>query len=324
MKMQQILLLSNYKPIKHIVKCLLLSIILGALVGAWLFISALKQPEGSKYLVVWEFMIPRILLDITSGILFSLSGALLQATLRNSMASPEILGLSSCSILAIFIAGLLGVSYNVGVFQMISFIGASFAAILICSLAKKNGKTNILQLVLIGSGIAIFSKALLQLFAVNMPPEMTALLSFMSGSTYGATWALVNHLIPWALIIVLITLFFRKKLSFLWLDELVAKSIGFPIEFVRMFALLIAVTAIAIAVTGVGNLGFVGLIAPNMALLIAKNDREWIMPYSAILGALLVIFADMLNIVLFDPIEIPVGLITTIIGTPYFIWLLRK
>ncbi|MCF6765874.1 iron ABC transporter permease [Thiotrichales bacterium 19S3-7] len=312
------------EKLNNVNRLLLLVLALVMLIVFWLFISLLQQPVSMRLFVLNEFILPRVILDVCCGFLFAIAGSLLQATLKNQMASPEILGLTSSAILMVFIASVIGISYCFEIYYLFALLGASLAIILTWNLARKNAKVAILELVLVGSGIAVFAKALLQLFAVNMPPEMTALLSFMSGSTYHANWQVLIYLMPLTGIIMLCAIMLSQKINLLWLDELTAKSIGLAIDRLRMLVLSLSVFATATAIMGAGNLGFVGLIAPNMAYLLAKNHRHWLIIYAVLLGAILVVFADMLNAVVFNPVEIPAGLITTIIGTPYFIWLLRK
>ncbi|MCF6775300.1 iron ABC transporter permease [Thiotrichales bacterium 19X7-9] len=316
--------LINSDQLKNIPKGLMLAALLILLISFWLLVVLLKQPASMRFFVLNEFILPRVILDLCCGVLFAIAGSLLQATLKNQMASPEILGLTSSTILSVFILSSFGVSYYFGLYYLFALLGSAIAVTLTWNLAKKNGQIGILELVLVGSGIAIFAKALLQLFAVNMPPEVTALLSFMSGSTYHANWQMLAYLMPLTLVISLCALSFSKKLNLLWLDELTAKSIGLPIELLRLVMLILSVFATATAVMGAGNLGFVGLIAPNMASLLAKKHKNYLIIYAMLLGAILVVFADMLNAVVFNPVEIPAGLITTIVGTPYFIWLLRR
>lgn len=290
----------------------------------WLYYIYSTVPLYSRALIIYQFNLPRILLDILCGSLFALAGTFLQACIKNPLGSPEVMGISTASVLSIAIALSFGFSQTPIILMLCAFLGALIAILCVFLFSYKNGHITILQLILMGSGVALFTKAVLHFLTLNMPPAVTSLLTIIAGSSYGANWHLLHYLLPIGIVSLIIGICFSYKIKYLYLGDVLCKSLGINILRLRISLLLLVVLLTALASAGTGNLGFVGLVAPNIARLLTKRQMQWILLYAIVLGALFVLFADALNVFVFSPTEIPVGLITIIIGTPYFIWLLRR
>jgi iron complex transport system permease protein len=301
---------------------LLTLLILSSVWSAVIYHAPLSEHVFEQGLV--EFKLPRILIGMTSGALFSLAGAILQDTMKNKIASPDILGVSSTSILCVLLMKFFYPSLGWLVLSCIALIGAFLGFILTFLVSYKNGRVEVLKFILIGTAIAIITKAGIQWILQNSPPEVTSALSYMVGTTYGAGWQKVVYVGLSGLVLFLLALLSHRNLIYFSLSDESARSIGFSLSFARKISIILAILCTGVAVMGVGNLGFIGLVAPNIARIISKNNKFWFLIFSAFIGMLLVVMAGALAKTLFYPVEVPVGVVTTIIGAPYFIWLLRK
>jgi len=284
-----------------------------------------------NYTVLMHFRLPRMVIAILIGAGIAVSGAILQSVSRNALADPGILGINSGAGLAVvlYIFYFQGSSFSSGIWSVYimpfaALVGAFLAAFLIYSLAWKQGVTPI-RLVLVGIGINAAFGALIIVFQLMMDPNnfMQATI-WLSGSIWGASWEYVVAILPWILFLVPWAVYKSQNLNVLNLGDHTAAGLGVTVERERRTLLFISVALAGACVAVGGGIAFLGLVAPHLARKLVGPRHQGMLPVSALLGSLVLLVADMIGKNLMAPSEIPVGLVVSCLGAPYFIYLLIK
>jgi iron complex transport system permease protein len=302
-----------------------------------MYISPLKVVKtlfgnGSEMeqIVIYSFRLPRIVTAFLVGMSLAVAGAILQGMIRNPLASPDILGLTAgASLLVVLFFAIFSDKNNSLIISIHwlplgAFIGATIAAILVYILAWKNGIVP-MRLVLIGIGITALMQAGTTLFMILGPIYRASQANiWITGTVYGATWKNIAILAPWTILLLLISFVSARKLNIQELGDEIALGAGVLLQRQRVFLLLLSTALTGGAVAFAGGIGFVGLMAPHMARRLVGSSFGALLPVSALLGAILVMAADLFGRTLFAPLEIPAGVFTAAIGAPYFIYLLYK
>jgi iron complex transport system permease protein len=297
-------------------------------------INVLKALFGNgsemEQIVIHSFRLPRIVTALLVGMSLAVAGAILQGMIRNPLASPDILGITGGAALfvvlffAIFSDKNNSLTISIHWLPLGAFIGATIAAILVYILAWKNGIVP-MRLVLIGIGVAALMQAGTTLFMILGPIYRASQANiWITGTVYGATWKNIAILAPWTILLLLISFVSARKLNIQELGDEIALGAGVLLQRQRVFLLLLSTALTGGAVAFAGGIGFVGLMAPHMARRLVGSSFGALLPVSALLGAILVMAADLLGRTLFAPLEIPAGVFTAAIGAPYFIYLLYK
>lgn len=303
---------------------LFLSVGMGAInVSPKEIIQALTIKKGTaNYHIIWNIRLPRTIVSVLVGASLSLSGAIIQGVMRNSLASPSIIGVSSgAGFTALLILILFPQYYHL--VPLGAFVGAFIVTMLIYGLAWKDG---LLPNRLILAGVAVNSllgagnNALLTFF----PDRVSGVINFMVGGLNGVTWVDVHSVLPYVIVGVIIALMLPDKLNILVLGDEVATGLGVNVEKLRFIFIILSSLLAGSAVSVVGLLGFVGLIVPHITRLIIGADYRFLFPAAVLLGAIVVLICDLLARTLFSPIEIPVGIIMSVLGAPFFLYLLRS
>ncbi len=281
-------------------------------------------------LVVNSFRLPRIILALLVGMSLALSGAILQGIVRNPLASPDMIGITGgagaavVAFLALFSNESNALTVSIKWLPVAAFIGALVVALLIYTLAWKNGATPI-RLILIGIGLFALTQALTTLFMVLGPIYRASQVTlWLTGSVYGASWENVSILFIWTVCLIFLLVFVTRHLNAQELGDLLATSIGSDVKRYRFMFLLLSTGFTAGAVAFAGGISFVGLIAPHISRKLVGSSFDVLLPVSALVGAMLVIVADLIGRLLFGTTEIAAGVFTAAIGAPYFIYLLYK
>lgn len=284
-----------------------------------------------NYTVLMHFRLPRMVIAILIGAGIAVSGAILQSVSRNALADPGILGINSGAGLAVvlYIFYFQGSSFSSGIWSVYimpfaALFGAFLAAFLIYSLAWKQGVTPI-RLVLVGIGINAAFGALIIVFQLMMDPNnfMQATI-WLSGSIWGASWEYVVAILPWILLLIPWAVYKSQHLNVLNLGDHTATGLGVTVERERRTLLFISVALAGACVAVGGGIAFLGLVAPHLARKLVGPRHQGMLPVSALLGSLVLLVADMIGKNLMAPSEIPVGLVVSCLGAPYFIYLLIK
>jgi len=303
---------------------LFLSVGMGAInVSPKEIIQALTIKKGTaNYHIIWNIRLPRTIVSVLVGASLSLSGAIIQGVMRNSLASPSIIGVSSgAGFTALLILILFPQYYHL--VPLGAFVGAFIVTMLIYGLAWKDG---LLPNRLILAGVAVNSllgagnNALLTFF----PDRVSGVINFMVGGLNGVTWADVHSVLPYVIVGVIIALMLPDKLNILVLGDEVATGLGVNVDRLRFIFIILSSLLAGSAVSVVGLLGFVGLIVPHITRLIIGADYRFLFPAAVLLGAIVVLICDLFARTFFSPIEIPVGIIMSVFGAPFFLYLLRS
>ncbi|HDR6276674.1 iron ABC transporter permease [Bacillus anthracis] len=290
------------------------------------------DPVPDHDLVIFEFRLPRIIIAGLVGLGLGVAGAVIQGITRNGLADPGILGVNAGAGTAIvifmfFFQGQLKSTDWVSIMMMPMFglVGGLGAAIIIYLFSWKNGKLDSQRLLLtgiaIGSGFGAFSMYL-SLKMKSTDFEMAAV--WVSGSIYSANWKYIIAMLPW--LIILIPLIQKKAylLDLFQLEETSITSLGVSVEREKSILLLSSIGLVSACVAVSGSIGFIGLMAPHIAKRLVGIQHKHIIPTCGVIGMFLVIASDFIAKTVFTPVELPVGIVISIVGVPYFLYLLYK
>ncbi|WGV25324.1 iron ABC transporter permease [Halotia branconii] len=307
--------------------CLLLAFIAGLLFGNinFSFTQLIDTFKGGgntfTQKVLFQLRLPRLLVGSLAGAALAVSGLLLQGTVRNPLAGPEIVGITSGAGFAALLVMIIIPNAPQEAVSIAAFIGA-FAAFGIVYLAAWQRGIVPTRLALVGIAVSAFCAAGINLMIVAAKLRVVQALVWLSGSTYARQWDEVGRLIIFPLILLPIAWVIARKIDLMALGEDLPRTLGMRLQTARAICVTVAVALAGAAVSTVGTISFVGLIAPHAARLTIGYRHRQLVPLTAILGAILVVLADTLGRVVLAPKEIPSGLVTALIGTPYFLWLL--
>ncbi|UOQ91641.1 iron ABC transporter permease [Halobacillus shinanisalinarum] len=287
--------------------------------------------DERQELVLFDFRLPRLVLALLVGAGFGVSGAILQGVTKNELADPGILGINTGAGLAVvvyiffFQSSMASISgLGVYILPLFALIGAFTAAILVYFLAWKKG-VNPVRLILVGIGVNAGFSAALIVFQIKMnPQDFTKALVWLSGDIWGSSWSFVLALLPWIIALIIYSLYKSPVINILNLGEQMAVGLGARVERERRFLLLLAVAIAGLCVAAAGGIAFLGLVAPHIARRIVGPKHQQLLPVTALLGSLILLVAETIGKNIIAPAEIPVGIVVTIVSTPYFIYLLMK
>ncbi|MDA3730426.1 iron ABC transporter permease [Niameybacter massiliensis] len=275
--------------------------------------------DAGQLMVIIQLRIPRILMALLTGINLAVTGAIYQALFKNDMADPFMLGISSGASLGAGIGFMLG-----GFSPLYAFLGALVANILVNTLAGTKGKTSTIRLLLSGLAINYFFSAILSLIRTYSDNKNLTLFAWGMGSLSGASYPRVLLLSLLTFPILCCFFFYRKELNLLLMGEDAAKAMGVDVLKLRKVFLILSSLLIATTVSFTGTIGFVGLIIPHMVRLLFGANYRKTLPITGLLGMIFVLCCDNLSRALLGSSEIPIGIITSLFGAPYFMYLIYK
>ncbi len=285
-----------------------------------------QQQEGFAGSVIWDIRLPRVLLAMLVGASLATAGCLMQGTFANPLAEPGIIGVSSgAAVVAVFsiVAGLS--AFGAWVLPAAAFVGGLVVTAGVYWLARVNGRTEVLTLILVGIAVNAFAGALIGLLmSVSDDSQLRSITFWNLGSLSAATWMNVLSVLPIALIGIVSTIFLAHKLDLLSLGEHGAGHLGVNVERTRQISILLVALMTAAAVAVAGIITFVGLVVPHALRLVVGPSHRLLLPASAVGGAVLLVVADLISRTVVAPREIPLGVLTALIGSPVFFWLLRR
>ena len=285
-------------------------------------VAILMGADGSTHAqILWNIRLPRTLVAALVGIDLALSGAILQAIMKNPLADPHIIGISSGAGLMGILVLLLFPEHS-ALITPAAFVGAMGAAVLIYLLAWKNGIQPI-RIILAGVAVSAFLGAGISALMILYSDRVHNALMWMVGGLSARSWPHVAMLWPYTLVGFALAVLAARHLNVLQLGDAMAKSLGMRVELTRLLLTAVAAILAASAVSVVGLLGFVGLIVPHMARLVG-SDHRILLPASALLGAAVLLYSDTFARVAFAPVELPVGITMAALGAPFFLFLLRR
>ncbi|KMY53280.1 iron ABC transporter permease [Bacillus sp. FJAT-27231] len=290
----------------------------------------LGQGDAFEQLIVNSFRMPRILIALLVGMSLAAAGTILQAVVRNPLASPDIIGVTGGASVAVVLFLVVftdrsnALTVSIHWLPLSAFIGASIVTLLLYLLAWKDGLSPI-RLVLIGVGMWALMKSLTTLFMILGPIHQASQANvWITGSVYGSSWKNVWTLAPITVTLLIVVLVMIRHINIQELGEGIATGVGSPVQKQRFLLLLISSALTGSAVAFGGGIGFVGLMAPHIARRLVGSSFGALLPLSAIIGAILVVTADSIGRTFFLPVEVPAGVFTAALGAPYFIYLLYR
>ncbi|MCF5228500.1 MULTISPECIES: iron-dicitrate ABC transporter permease FecC [unclassified Pseudomonas] len=281
---------------------------------------------GNMAYIVAQLRVPRALCAALVGACLGLAGALMQGITRNRLASPSLFGVTAGAALglALFSTGLVAPPFTGGALLM-TCLGGALAWVTVFSLGGAWSPTTAQgRLVLAGVAVAALCAALTRLTVILVEAQAQSVLNWLAGSLANVGAAQVQLLWPCTLIGGVWALWCAPRLNLINLGEDAARSLGVGIASLRLQVFVASLLLVGASVCAVGPIGFVGLIAPNIIRQFLGNDYRWLMPLSAALGAVIVLGADLLSRAVAFPVETPAGVVTALIGAPFFLFLARR
>lgn len=276
--------------------------------------------------IVWKVRMPRIFLSVLTGGNLAVVGACFQGLFRNPLADPHILGISSGAALGATFAILSGIQISflgLGVIGIFAFIGALITILFVYQISCTNHQVSITSLLLTGTAINSMLSALISLLMSLNRDKIKKVYLWTLGSFSSATWSKVQFLFLFSILGICILCLFSKALDMISLGEETAQSLGVDTKMVKKIVIVISSLLVGACVCVSGIIGFVGLIIPHCIRIIRGSSHRFLLPLCAIAGAIFMLICDTLARTIASPSEIPVGVITSIFGAPYFIFLLK-
>ncbi len=305
---------------------ILFSLRFGALkLTGWEIIRTLfLREEGLAWQILFNIRLPRVLLGALVGSSLAVSGAILQGVMRNPLAAPGIIGVSAGGGLAGLVVMLVLPQFSV-LLVPVAFCGALGTAALVYALAWKRGVSPV-RLILAGVAVSAMLGAFSSTIILLNAEKVVGVLDFTIGSLAARSWRHVEMVVPYMAAGLLFVFLFGRKLNILALGDEVATGLGMRVERTRFLLLAVAALLAASAVSVAGMLGFVGLIAPHIVRIAIGPDNRFLLPASALFGGALVAGCDTIGRMAMYPssAELPVGVIMSLLGPPFFLWLLRR
>lgn len=304
--------------------------VLGGLQSIWqglgIPVTVTNPLEPEQEAVLWYIRMPRILIGLMVGASLALAGAVMQGIFSNPLADPGIMGVSAGASLGAVIAISLGLT-SMGMFYMpmFAFVGAFMAVSITILLTMRGGRVETATLLLAGVAISMLLGAFTSgILTLMNEYRLREFLFWMVGGLDFRRWEHVFLAIGPFLIGTTILITLGRQLNVLVLGDTEAKALGVPVMLYRLIFLFLASFITATAVCVSGAIGFVGLIIPHIVRILVGPDHRVLLPVSALAGTLFLIFCDTLGRVLAAPSEIRVGIMTALLGAPYFLYLLRR
>lgn len=279
--------------------------------------------------VMWDIRLPRVVLGACVGAGLAVSGAVLQAFFRNPLADPGLIGISSGAALgAVAFISLGGASWvALGTFglPLSAFISGMAATTLIYLVARSQGRVMAVTFLLCGIAVnAMLGAVMSYLIFLSDDRALRSITFWLMGSLGFASWKEVLAVLPLILASLAAFPWLGKPLNLYLLGEVEAEQLGVHVARIKTMIIILSAACVGAGVAVAGMIGFIGLVVPHITRMLLGADHRWVLPGSAILGAGILIFADVLARTLLAPVELPLGIITAVIGAPFFIWLIFK
>jgi iron complex transport system permease protein len=282
-----------------------------------------NAPDTLTHDAVLTHRMPRMLVAGMAGAALAVSGLMVQGIVRNPLAAPNLVGISPGASIGALVVLIAFPDLPIGLLPVAAFVGAWVSFSLVYALSWSRGVSPT-RLALVGIGASAAAGAIANLIIIRNPMQLTTALTWLSGSTYARGWNDLFQLLPWMLALLPVAWLAARWLDLFALGEDIPRGLGMALERSRLALLAIAVALAAAAVAVVGAIGFIGLLAPHASRMLVAGRHRLLIPFTAMVGAALLIGADTVGRTLMAPDEIPSGLIAAALGTPYFLWLLWR
>ncbi|MDZ8184096.1 MAG: iron ABC transporter permease [Nostoc sp. ChiSLP02] len=307
--------------------CLVCSVMLGAAeIPLERVLTSFIVFDGSyDRLVIQTVRLPRSLVAILVGSALAVAGALMQGLTRNPLADPGILGIESGAAVAVVLAAFVFGSVSQDVYTIVAFLGAGTTAILVYFLGSLGrGGATPLNLTVAGAALTALISSITTAVLIVSQRTLQEIRFWLAGSLAGRDMNMFFQALPFVFMGLVVAFALGRQITTMSLGEDVAKGLGQQTAWVKvataMSVILLAGSSVALA----GPIGFIGLVVPHIVRFYIKADYRWILPYCAVLGAILLLVADIVARVLLKPQELPVGVMTALIGAPFFVYLAKS
>lgn len=312
----------------------LVSIMTGPVpLGIATVLDAIFAPETADLrdqAIVWSVRLPRTILAILVGGALAFAGAMMQGLFRNPLADPGIIGVSAGATFAAIAAivlgeALLGAAALIYVLPVGAFLGGLLATITLYLIATRRGRTSVATMLLGGIAIAAMMMAASGVLIFMSNDQQLRELTFWSlGSLGGASWPKIFATTPFILFALLVGGSVASGFNALALGEAEARHLGIPVQLLKRIAIVSVALLTGTAVAVSGSIGFIGIVVPHLLRLAIGPDHRYLLPASIFLGAVLLTGADMVSRTIVAPAELPIGIVTAMLGAPFFLWILLR
>lgn len=299
----------------------------GLVSGDWSAVNAMDR------VVILDVRLPRSILAVLVGASLALSGAVMQGLFRNPLADPGIVGVSAGAALGAVTFIVLGggvlapVAARLGIYHVpfAAFLGGMLATYVLYRISTRRGRTSVATMLLAGIALTALAGAWIGLlvFRANQP-ELRDLTFWNLGSLAGATWTKAAAIAPIVVPVVLTAPLMARALNAMTLGEATAWHLGIPVQRFKQVAVLSVAAATGAAVAVSGGIGFVGIVVPHLLRLMIGPDHRYLLPNCALLGAVMLLLADVVARQVVAPAELPIGIVTASVGAPFFLWILLR
>lgn len=290
-------------------------------------LSALGGGEGTASVIIWKIRLPRILMCIITGSVLAVCGAALQGLFKNPLCDPHILGVSSGAGLGAAIAialGLSGTIIGIGAVTGLAFITGVLSIFIVTLIAKSGGKVSNISLLLSGIAVGVFMNAGILLVMRMAHDKAESIIFWTMGSMTFSSFKQLAYTAPIGILAIVCIMLFSRELDMLSQGETWAAEGGVNVSLTRNVILVITAIGTAAIVAGSGIIGFVGLMIPHAIRMIFGPKHIRLIPLSALLGAVFLLLMDTLARIIIAPLEVPVGILTAMVGAPFFIYILKR
>lgn len=296
-------------------------------------LNAIFTPETADLrdlAIVWSVRLPRTVLAILVGGALAFSGALMQGLFRNPLADPGLIGVSAGATFAAISAivlgeALFGAAAMIYLLPVGAFIGGLIATIALYLIATRRGRTSVATMLLGGIAIAALMMAASGILIFMSNDQQLRELTFWSlGSLGGASWPKIIAVAPFILAALLVGSSFAGGFNALALGESEARHLGIPVQILKRVAIISVALLTGTAVAVSGSIGFIGIVVPHLLRLAIGPDHRYLLPASILFGAVLLLGADMVSRTIVAPAELPIGIVTAMLGAPFFLWILLR
>ncbi|SDP22439.1 iron complex transport system permease protein [Halobacillus aidingensis] len=280
--------------------------------------------EGKAASIIHTIRLPRALVGIIVGACLAIAGGIMQAITNNPLASPQVFGVNAGASLMVVAGVVLFPGLGSSTLVYFAFLGAAVGGAIVYSLSSTGGGMTPVKLALAGITVHLFLSSLIEGIVLFHETSTEDVLFWLAGGIDGRNWADVRLMIPWSLTGLIGALFLGKGLTILGLGDDVARGLGQKIGWIRASSAILVILLAGISVAVAGPIGFIGLIIPNIVRKLMGSDYRLVLPLSAVFGAALLTISDVLSRFISFPAESPVGIVTALLGAPFFLYLASK
>ncbi|MEL7014261.1 MAG: iron ABC transporter permease, partial [Pseudomonadota bacterium] len=298
----------------------------------WSYIIG-RELDAVDAVILWDIRIPRLLMGLMVGAALAVSGAVMQGLFRNPLADPGLVGVGAGAGLGAIAAIVLGAALPSGVslalgnytVPVAAFLGGWISTLVLYRISTRRGRTSVAVMLLAGIALGALAGALSGILVYMADDAQLRDLTFWGlGSVAGATWAKAAAAAPLIFLALIVTPFLARSLNALALGEASASHLGIPVQRMKSIAILAVAGATGAAVAVSGGIGFIGIVVPHLLRIATGPDHRYLLVNAALLGASLLVLADMISRTIIAPAELPIGIVTATLGGPFFLWILLR